>query len=212
MGIEDKSICASEGIPFSETIKENGAPLLIIVRGIPGAGKSFVSRGLAEKFRAGDTVVIDPDAIDRNGHEYQSFTATLETQEPDLDRTVFPYRYILETAARVLSEHKTVIWNQPFTDLEGLSYTIRKLFRLTEGVQPCFKSLIVDIEIPEDVAWERILKRQSMGGHSLTRERFLQFVRQFGRANLDGVPEIALSGVDKNPDDLFSKVMEFLEK
>ena len=120
--------------------------------------------------------------------------------------------YLLDTAARSLLERKTVIWNQPFTDLEGLSYTIRKLFQLTENVHPRFKSLIVDIEIPEDVAWKRVLKRQSIGGHGLTYERFLQFVRQFGRANLDGVSEISLSGVENNQDDLINKVTQFQEK
>lgn len=168
------------GIKESEQFFING-PLLVIFRGIPGCGKTSIAETIQEKILNGSYIErVDPDLINKNDPQYIIFTEYLQNSEPDLEGKYYPYRYLLHIATENLKSGKIVFWDQPFTDLEGLVYTIRKLTKdvaQSGGIE--FKVFIVDIETPLDKALERVKRRKENGGHGPSDTTFYNFVNSF---------------------------------
>jgi hypothetical protein len=88
-------------------------PLLIIVRGLPGSGKSYLAARLHKAFGEDAVVALDPDTIDLNSQEYRDHSAALTAE--GVDAMVHPYRFSLGKALQGITDHKIIIWNQPFT-------------------------------------------------------------------------------------------------
>lgn len=152
---------------------------LIIVRGLPGSGKSVLSEAIAQRLPVGSVTLLDPDLI-LEEEEYNSFVLNLSLTNPDLDSKYYPYRYLIHKAEDSLISRKLVIWNQPFTDLHGLEYTIRKLQkRLAERGHGSFEVLIVEVEVPVDIAQARIRSRIERGGYGPNEELFVEYVQRY---------------------------------
>lgn len=175
VGLDVNRISGREVIGF--------VPKLVIVRGLPGSGKTFLSHKLKDVIQRESTSVLDPDEINRETYEYVEFTARLRSDNAMLDPKFFPFRYLIEMASNSLNQGGIVIWNQPFSDLEGLAITFERLGR---NVDRPFEILIIDLEISPELARKRIEERIKNGGHGPDRKKFDDFVAGFQRADCMG--------------------------
>lgn len=185
------------------------APLLVIVRGIPGSGKTTLACKLEDIIGDKNTVILDPDEIDKDGRDYLDFIERFRKDFPDVDSKFYPYRYLLDKAYKGLREGKVVIWDQPFTDLRGLQYTVTSLsdFFAQISSQP-LRTLIVEVETNPDLARDRVYKRKLDGKHSLTEEVFHHYVENY--KSVAGELSYESLSVDgsENPEVLANQVLE----
>ena len=170
------------------------SPQLIFVRGLPGSGKSFLSCTLARNLGAEHVSVIDPDTIVKDSEEYIDFTSNLTTNEPEVDPKFFPFRYLLFKSQQALESKKSVIWNQPFTELDGLRYTISSLVKFAESVNQHVNVIIIDIELTPEVVYARIERRINGGGHGPDLPTFQSFVSKFQESDTLGYKHLTVDG------------------
>ncbi len=155
--------------------------VIIFVRGIPGSGKSCLSQKVKDQMPRDYVVLVDPDSVDKNSIDYSDFVENLKKKHPDLDPKVFLYRYLLCLVREKLLEEKLIIWNQPFSDLENLDYTITKVKSFVpEGRR--LNILVVDIEVDKEEARQRVKKRKEEGGHGPDDKYFDKLVCSFQKA------------------------------
>src|ERR1700733_10930100 len=97
-------------------------PVLLIIRGLPGSGKTYLAAALREALGANRVVMLDPDAIDYTSKTYAGHTHALTTA--GIEEKFHPYRFLRSKAERGITSQKIVIWNQPFTLPDGLERTL----------------------------------------------------------------------------------------
>ena len=142
-------------MPVSE--KQAKPTKLIIIRGIPGSGKSYIAKHLADKLDALHTQLIDPDAIDYDSNDYKSLSAELLLE--GVDTKLHPYRYLRALAYRAISAEKAVIWNQAFTHQDLLDRTIKNLQNYATEHHISILIFVIEVSIDIDVAKKRVLNR-----------------------------------------------------
>jgi len=175
-------------------------PQIIIIRGLPGSGKTSLAHQLTREIGS-DIVIVDPDSIETASSEYVEFVEQLVSEEPEIDSKIIPYRFLLNRATKALLEERVIIWNQPFSDLEGLDYTIKKLTKEMKNNGKNVTVLIVDIEISEEIAFTRNKDRILRGEHGPDKKTFLRFVHDFRFASNLGYNHLIVDGtatVDEN--------------
>lgn len=190
------------------------SPLLVIFRGIPGCGKTILNQEVQKRVMNATSIeTIDPDLIDKNDSRYGIFITYLRESELDLEDRHYLYRYLLDKATKALKNGKVVFWDQPFTDLEGLAYTIRRIIKnVVNSGGPETKVLIVDIETPRDKALERIRRRKENGGHGPTTQTFLNFVGSFRTSEDLNYARISVSGDDDNMERSCTQILTTIDQ
>lgn len=146
-----------------KSAKDTHYPTLIMIRGLPGSGKSYLADALRKRLGLQNVFIADPDTADLTGEEYRLYSNELAKE--GLDKAIHPFRWSRKLACDAISARKIVIWNQPFT--------IRGIFdRLVAFLQAYAHEhnirlpvLLVEVEIDHAVAKERIAKRKQSGGH-----------------------------------------------
>lgn len=152
-------------------------PVLIMIRGLPGSGKSYVARELQKQLDAGALVILDPDATDYDSQAYKDFSAALTAE--GVDAKLHPYRFLRSRGYAAILEGKVIIWNQAFTHLDLLDRTIKNLqaYATEHGVElPAF---VVEVEVELKVAKQRVHERAAAGGHDVTDEVFERFINDY---------------------------------
>lgn len=137
-------------------------PKLVMVRGLPGSGKSFISDILAKKIGT-DVIVLDPDRLNTEDPAFKELSRSLS--EDGLDESIHPFRWLRKQACEGVVAGHTVIWNQPFTHsgvFERLVEFIRSYAADHEVDVPV---LLIEVEIDETTAKQRISDRKKAGGH-----------------------------------------------
>ena len=169
-------------------------PTLIMIRGVPGGGKSYVTARLQTAIGEEQVVVLDPDAIDKTGKEYENFSKALTAES--VDAKLHPYRFLRSKAYRGITAHKTVIWNQGFIDLDGFNKTTKNLqtYATDHGTQ--LPTLVVEVEINGDIARQRVAKRAAQGGHNVPEEAFDRFIGQYRSFSDEGYTTVTVNGQD----------------
>jgi predicted kinase len=139
----------------------NGHSLLIIVRGMPGSGKSYLAAELQRSL--GDVVMLDPDMTDYNSRAYAEHTQAQVAE--GVDPKLHAYRFLRAQAYDAIRDGKTIIWNQPFTDEVAFRKMVDRLkaHAAASGVQ--LSILVVEVEIDPTVAKTRVSQRKQNGGH-----------------------------------------------
>jgi thymidylate kinase len=148
-------------------------PILILIRGLPGSGKTYVAEALRKSLGKENVVMLDPDATDRGSEEYAKFTEAL-TQD-GVDPKFFPYRYLRAQAHEGIRAGKTIIWNQPFTHLDGFNKTVLNLRNYASERQASLPILVVEMELDPALAKARVESRKQAGGHGPTESTFNRF-------------------------------------
>jgi Thymidylate kinase len=168
-------------------------PLLIMVRGLPGSGKSHLAAELASELGKDNTVVLDPDALDTTDEAYQAFSRELEKE--GVDKRIHPFRWSRKRACDAIAAQKIVIWNQPFTDrgiFERLVAFLEEYAR-EQGLR--LPVLVVEVEIDPEVAKARIARRKQEGGHGPSEGTFAARVRDY-QSYADGFRTVTVQGED----------------
>ena len=167
-------------------------PILILVRGLPGSGKSYLAVAIQESIGKDRAVVIDPDKIDLSSKEYTDLSTTLTAE--GVDSKFHPYRFLRSKAYKAIISHQIIIWNQAFTNLDGFNKTIINLqaFAAEQGTR--LPVLVVEVEVNEAIARERVAKREEQGGHGVSEGAFARFISEYESFADKGYNIVAVHG------------------
>lgn len=173
---------------------ENNKPVLIIIRGLPGSGKSVIANELSKKDLYEPIVILDPDSINFDSKEYIKFTEKLT--ENGVDPLLHPYRYLRNLAYETILEKGTIIWTQAFTNQDLLDRTIKNLKNYSEEKSLELSVLIVEVEIDVSIAKERTKQREEKGFHGVSEENFIRFINDYKTFEEYGYKLIKVNGSD----------------
>ena len=152
-------------------------PQIILIRGLPGSGKSVLAQKLVDVIGETNCVLLDPDATDYESEAYLAMSSALK--EKGVPEKFYPYRFLRAQAHAGIASDKVIIWNQAFTNLDGFQKTVANLQRNAENYGKELPILVVEVEIDHEIARERIARRVSGGGHDVPDEIFDRFVRDY---------------------------------
>lgn len=164
-----------------------------MIRGLPGSGKSHLAAELAQALGKGDTVVLDPDALDVTDEAYLAFSRELD--KDGLDRAIHPFRWSRKLACEAIAARKAVIWNQPFTNRGIFERLIAFLEEYARGQGISLPVLVVEVEIDPEAAKARIVRRKQDGGHGPSDGTFARRVSEY-RSYADGFRTVTVQGED----------------
>lgn len=145
-----------------------GRAMLIIVRGLPGSGKSTLTKALSNNGIPSPTLVLDPDKVNKHSAE---FCDHIKKQPTNLPEKTLIYRMLLYQTIEALKEDVTVLWEQAWSWREGIEITIEKISRaLCEQEQPII--LIFELVLCINTAQKRVEERFRQGKHPLSGIQF----------------------------------------
>lgn len=157
--------------------KDVTGPILILIRGLPGSGKSYLAHMLRDSIGSDQVTMLDPDTIDLASPEYLAMCETLRVA--GIEEKFFPNRFLKAKGYEAIIGHKVIIWNQPFTDLGGFERSIDSLRTFASAQHIPMPILLVEVEVDHDVAHERIKARRQKGGHGPSADRFARFIEDY---------------------------------
>ena len=178
--------------PLLETIQ---LPTLIMIRGIPGGGKSYLATAIQQMLGSDSVVIIDPDTTDYSSTEYIDFSHSLSRDGVDL--TFHPYRFNRARAHQAILDQKVVIWNQAFMSFDGLDKTVANLQAFAEESGLPLPVVIAEVEIEQHIAQQRIADRAAHGGHNVTDDKLTRFVGTYHSFAGQGYETVTINGVDE---------------
>lgn len=182
--------------------------LFIIIRGIPGSGKTLFGRALSKKFSC---AFLEPENI--NLKKFKTFAPDLLDEIPRRRKI---YRFLLHKTVYLLSKGRSVVWAQPWRKNDRIDLTIRNIVSKTTSTKILHiwkKSLanlikkislsviVIEMEVSSNVAKERVKKRNRDSKHNLKMILFAEYVKTFENFNLD-IPYIKISGTDSIRDNV----------
>lgn len=141
----------------------NDHPTLVVVRGVPGSGKSYIATELQRKIGDDKIVLLDPDTID---YESDAYRAHCKNQAAEgVDPLLYAYRFLRGQAYEAIEQHKVIVWNQPFTNVDIFHKMIQRLKDHAAEHNTILTILIVEVSIDLAVARRRVEQRKRDGGH-----------------------------------------------
>jgi predicted ABC-type ATPase len=169
-------------------------PTLVIIRGIPGSGKSYLAAAIEKQIGPDQVVILDPDKIDKESSEYRQFSTNLTNE--GVDAKFHPFRYLRQRGFDAILAHKTIMWNQAFIDLNGFQITVDRLqtFAKEQGLD--LPLLVVEVEISKDTARKRIDERVASGEHDVPDEALAGFVEKYESFADHGYTTVTVNGED----------------
>lgn len=164
---------------------------LVFIRGIPGSGKSLLTKTIASKLSDDSVLVLDPDFVDKAAPEYLTLSRKLENE--GLDKTIHPFRWLRGQAIQGAATTPTILWNQPFTDRGIFDRLVTFITDSVteEGVE--LRVVLVELETPEDIAYERVVSRIASGGHGPSNDTFTDLVQRY-KSYAEGYETVSLDG------------------
>jgi hypothetical protein len=121
--------------------------------------------------------MLDPDATNYESKEYKDHTKQLT--EEGVDPNLHAYRFLRAKAYKGIRDHKIIIWNQPFTNLEIFKQMIGRMQDHASENDVKLVILIVEVETDPKIAKERVIKRKALGGHGPSDTTFSRFVNDY---------------------------------
>jgi len=170
-------------------------PLLVFVRGLPGAGKSDLVDLLLKYPLLEKGLRLDPDRVDLTDPKFVKFVSGLPK---GLSPKKQIYRFLLRQAETALSQEQHVIWEQPWRLVWGLYITIENLTYFLTGetniTKAPFQTVIVEVLIDPIKARRRVARRFAEGRHNLDERVFEQFVGKLEDCSHLNLPVIRAAG------------------
>lgn len=152
-------------------------PVLILIRGLPGSGKSYLAKALYNALEKDTVVMLDPDATDYKSVAYKEHVQQLTAE--GVDPKLHAYRFLRAQAYRGIETGKIILWNQPFTNLEIFQKMIDRLQTHAAEYNRNLSICIVEVEVDPATANERVQKRKQSGGHGPSEATFLRFANDY---------------------------------
>lgn len=172
----------------------NEYPILILVRGLPGSGKSHVADALGRQLGE-NVVLLDPDATDYESDEYLKHCENLKTE--GVDPKLFAYRFLRAQAYQGIVDHKTIIWNQPFTNIDIFNKMVGRLKDQAAAYNAKLPILVVEVELDHKLAKDRVEKRKQAGGHGPSEDTLERFIADYRSFADDGYTTVTVQGSDE---------------
>jgi thymidylate kinase len=169
-------------------------PVLVLVRGIPGSGKSYLALAVQATLEKNRAVVVDPDATDYDSPEYTAHTKSLTAA--GVEEKFHPYRFIRAQAHKAIEEGKVVVWTQAFTNLDGFSKTVVNLQNYAAEHGKQLPLLVVEVEVDEATARARAAKREAEIGRGVPTEAFERFLKDYKTFADAGFNTVVVHGED----------------
>lgn len=167
---------------------------MLLVRGIPGSGKSYITTQLMDALKDDTVIILDPDTVDTNSDAYKRHVEEQTAQ--GVDEGLHLYRYLRTQAYAGIASGSIIIWNQPFTNLEIFNKMVAN-FRLQATEHDVKLSvLVVEVEIDTEMARKRVQDRKQAGGHGPSQTTFDRFVADYKTFGNDGYQVVAVRGDD----------------
>ncbi len=183
--------------------------LLVVIRGLPGSGKSTIMDHCIKKLDS--AVRLDPDKINLESDDFVSFCQGRHLSV-SLEKRM--YRFLLYQACSSLQNKQVVIWEQPWRQFRLFLLTLENIAIIAYNIaSPDFSNLpfsvkVVEFVIDQNIAQQRVSRRFEEGKHCLTPAQFSQFLDSlepfdplFPTLTVDGTEDIEV---------LCKKVYDFL--
>lgn len=179
--------------------------ILVLIRGLPGSGKSYFADALAKELSKNNQIVcLDPDATDYNSQDYLKHVK--EQTSEGVDPKLFAYRFLRAKAYKAIENKQIIIWNQPFTNLEILQKVTTRLQEHAQEHGMILNILVIEVLIDPKIAYERIEKRKQLGGHGPSKNTFNRFVDDFSSCKSLGYEVLQIDGT-ANPNDCINDTL-----
>ena len=169
-------------------------PTLILIRGVPGSGKTYFAAALQQAMGKDRVVLLDPDSTDYTSREYLDLSKSLTEQ--GVDAKFHPYRYVRGKAHAAIEAHKILVWNQPFTNLDGFNKTVINLQNHATEHGTHLPLLVVEVEIDPATAKQRVTERKAQGGHGPSDTTFERFMNDYRSFSGEGYNTVVIHGKD----------------
>jgi predicted kinase len=184
-------------------------PAAIIIRGMPGSGKSYLAAALKRAIGDDLVVTLDPDATD---YESQEYKAHVKAQIAEgVDPKLHAYRFLRAKAYKAIEERKIIIWNQAFTNLEIFNKMVGRLRYHASLHKVELPILVVEIDIHPATAKERIAARKRAGGHGVSDDTFARFTVDYRSFASEGFDTVTVHG-EADVSDSVATVIEAIRK
>jgi len=191
--------------------KQADHPTLVIIRGMPGGGKSYLVAELQRPLRqsAGqeNVVILDPDATDYDSDAYKAHVKAQLAE--GVDPKLHPYRFLRAQAYQAIEDHKTIVWDQALTNPEMFRKMIDRLQDHATEHGTVLSILIVEVAISPDLAKERVAQRKRAGGHGPSEATLAQRIADYKSYADQGFHTVTVRG-DGNVGEAAAAVMRAL--
>lgn len=188
--------------------QEPQQPTIILIRGLPGSGKTYIASALCRALGEDKVVMLDPDGTDYSSKEYAEHVKA-QTAE-GVDPTLHAYRFLRAKAYDGIAEGKMIIWNQPFTNLEIFHKMVGRLQDHAREHHKQLNMLVVEVEVDRELAKQRMLARKQTGGHGPSEETFSRFVNDYKSFAGQGFNTVTVDG-EAEVSDSVAKIKNALE-
>lgn len=168
------------------------SPVLILIRGMPGSGKSYLTAKLQNIFNEADVVVLDPDATDYASAAYATHVKA-QTAE-GVDPALHAYRFLRAQAYDAIAAKKVIIWNQPFTNRDIFRKMMARLHDHAAAHGTTLKVIIVEVEIDPALAKQRVAARKAAGGHGPSENTLQNRIDAYESFANEGYETVTVSG------------------
>jgi predicted kinase len=178
------------------TIKQKAltSPILMLIRGIPGSGKSYLAEVIRKTIGADMVVLLDPDSIDYTSDSYIDLSKSLAAE--GVEEKFYPNRFLKSEAYEAVKQGKLIIWNQPFTDAGGFERTIDSVRTFAAEQHIPLPILLVEVEVDHETAKQRVSSRKAQGGHGPSDGRFTRFTQEYISFGDKGYRTVIVHGED----------------
>lgn len=174
-------------------IEDRDCPIVILVRGLPGSGKTHVAFALRDTLSE-EVIMLDPDAIDYEGEEYAEHVKQQIADE--VDPKLHAYRFSRAKAYKGIADKKIVMWNQPFTNLEIFNKMVANFRIQAEENNVELPILVVEVQTNPELAKQRVEARKQAGGHGPSGDTFNRFVNDYEPFGPHGYTTVSVNGED----------------
>jgi hypothetical protein len=167
-------------------------PTVLLIRGLPGSGKSYLAQSIVLSIGGDRVEVLDPDAIDYESQAYKDLSSTLSGE--GVDAKFHPYRFLRARAHQAILDQKLVVWTQAFTNLDGFIKTIHNLESFAAEHDQRLPVVIVEVQVDKSIAKSRIKDRVSKGGHDVSDNTYERFIHDYSSFAHLGYPTVSIKG------------------
>lgn len=184
-------------------------PTLVVVRGLPGSGKSYLVERLLGMMEPGSFVSLDPDVVDQSSPEYLAHSDALAAE--GVEPRVHLFRFSRAKALRAIEERKLVIWNQPFSNLPMFDRMTAFLHEYAAAHGTRLSILLVEVRTDPALAYQRVVARKQAGGHGPSSGKFQSYVTDYVSYARHGYDVLTVDGAD-DVDQIAATVLDRIKK